>query len=146
MRYCTQSDIEHAIPPQTLIHLSQDDPYATSPDWGRIDLGVTAQEDLIDGYLRGHYPLPISPVPTILRDIATQMVRYWLYSRRPEGNELPDVVKDGYRMAIRQLESMRAGRVILGEMATQAAVTEHAETQVSARPPRFGNDFWGNYG
>lgn len=146
MRYCTQGDIEQAIPAHTLIQLSQDDPYATAPDWGRIDAGVTSQEELIDGYLRGHYPLPISPVPSILRDIATQMVRYWLYSRRPEGNELPDVVKDAYRMAIRQLESIRAGRVILGEITTQATVTEHAETQVLARSPRFGDAFWGGYG
>ena len=63
MRYCTRADIGSAIPEMTLIQLSNDDPSAMQPNESVIEDGVRQAEELVDGYLRGRYTLPLDPVP-----------------------------------------------------------------------------------
>ena len=68
MHYCTRADIGKAIPELTLIQLSNDDPTAELPNESVIEDGVRQAEELVDGYLRGRYDLPLDPVPSVLRD------------------------------------------------------------------------------
>ena len=68
MHYCTRADIGKAIPELTLTQLSNDDPTAELPDESVIEDGVRQAEELVDGYLRGRYDLPLDPVPSVLRD------------------------------------------------------------------------------
>ena len=91
MRYCTRADIGSAIPEITLIQLSNDDPAAEQPNENVIGNGVRQAEELVEGYLRGRYNLPLDPMPTVLRDAVVYLARHWLYQRRPDG-VLPDAV------------------------------------------------------
>ena len=143
MRYCTLADIAKAIPPVTLLQLSNDDPAAEQPNESVIEDGVRQAEELVDGYLRGRYVLPLDPVPTVLRDAVVYLTRYWLYQRRPEGG-LPDVVKDGRKDTLRLLETIRDGVVTLGMPSGQAA-PEPGEIKVRARRQQFGDDTWRRY-
>jgi phage gp36-like protein len=143
MRYCTRADIGNAIPEMTLIQLSNDDPAAMSPNENVIEDGVRQAEELVDGYLRGRYNLPLDPVPTVLRDAVVYLARHWLYQRRPEG-ALPDAVKDSRKDTIKLLESIRDGVVTLG-MPTGHAAPEPGEIRVRARKPRFDADTWERY-
>lgn len=143
MRYCTRTDIGNAIPEMTLIQLSNDDPAAELPNESVIEDGVRQAEELVDGYLRGRYNLPLDPVPTVLRDAVVYLARHWLYQRRPEG-ALPDAVKDSRKDTIKLLESIRDGVVTLGMPSGQAA-PEPGETRVRARRQQFDSDLWGRY-
>jgi phage gp36-like protein len=143
MRYCTRADIGNAIPEITLIQLSNDDPAAEQPNENVIGDGVRQAEELVDGYLRGRYNLPLDPVPTVLRDAVIYLARHWLYQRRPEG-ALPEAVKDSRKDTVKLLESIRDGVVTLGMPSGQAA-PEPGEIRVRARPQQFGSELWEKY-
>ncbi|MBV4551716.1 DUF1320 domain-containing protein [Pseudomonas sp. SWRI102] len=143
MRYCTRADLSTAIPMMTLTQLSNDDPAATAPNESVIDDGVRQAEELVDGYLRGRYQLPLHPVPTILRDAVVYLARHWLYQRRPEG-ALPDAVKDSRNDTLKLLENIRDGVITLGTPTGQA-VPEPGEIRVRARPQQFGAQQWDRY-
>lgn len=143
MRYCTRADIGNAIPEITLIQLSNDDPAAEQPNENVIGDGVRQAEELVDGYLRGRYNLPLDPVPTVLRDAVVYLARHWLYQRRPEG-AMPDPVKDSRKDTIKLLESIRDGVVTLG-MPTGQAAQEPGEIKVRARRSQFTADQWERY-
>lgn len=143
MRYCTRADIGNAIPEMTLIQLSNDDPAAALPNESVIEDGVRQAEELVDGYLRGRYNLPLDPVPTVLRDAVVYLARHWLYQRRPEG-ALPDAVKDSRKDTIKLLESIRDSVVTLG-MPTGHAAPEPGEVRVRVRKQQFGADTWERY-
>lgn len=143
MRYCTRADIGKAIPELTLIQLSNDDPAALQPDDAVIEDGVRQAEELIDGYLRGRYNLPLDSVPTVLRDAAVYLTRHWLYQRRPE-SPVPDAVKDSRRDTVKLLESIRDGMVTLG-MPSGQATPEPGEIRVRSRRQQFDERRWEGY-
>ncbi|AVH35415.1 DUF1320 domain-containing protein [Pseudomonas monteilii] len=143
MRYCNRMDIGNAIPELTLVQLSNDDPAAEQPNESVIEEAVRQAEELVDGYMRGRYVLPLDPVPTVLRDAVVYLARHWLYQRRPEGT-LPDAVKDSRKDTIKLLESIRDGVVTLGMPSGQIA-PEPGEIRVRARRQQFGDETWGGY-
>lgn len=143
MRYCTRVDLGNAIPLITLTQLSNDDPAATQPDENVLDNSVRQAEELVDGYLRGRYPLPLDPVPTVLRDAVVYLARHWLYQRRPEG-ALPDAVISGRKDTLKLLENIRDGVITLG-LPTGQALPEPGEIRVRARPQQFSAHAWQAY-
>mgnify|MGYP000175574731 CR=1 FL=1 len=102
-----------------------------------VDSCIRYADELIDAHLRGRYTLPLAEIPTVLRDIAITLVRYRLYTRRPEG-AVPDTVKDDHKEARRQLEGLRDNKLTLGLQSTQKDVPESGEIRARARRPTFG--------
>jgi phage gp36-like protein len=143
MRYCTRADLGNAIPLITLTQLSNDDPAARQPDENVIANSVRQAEELVDGYLRGRYQLPLDPVPTVLRDAVLYLARHWLYQRRPEG-ALPDAVISARKDTLKLLESIRDGVITLG-LPTGHAMPEPGEIRVRARPQQFTAQVWEGY-
>ncbi|KAF1054754.1 MAG: hypothetical protein GAK43_00703 [Stenotrophomonas maltophilia] len=143
MHYCTRADIGRAIPELTLTQLSNDDPTAELPDESVIEDGVRQAEELVDGYLRGRYDLPLDPVPSVLRDAVVYLTRHWLYQRRPEG-AIPEAVKDSRKDTLKLLESIRDGVVTLG-MPTGEAAPEPGKIRARARRQQFGDDLLERY-
>ncbi|RRW38514.1 gp436 family protein [Ectopseudomonas oleovorans] len=143
MHYCTRADIGKAIPELTLTQLSNDDPIAELPDESVIEDGVRQAEELVDGYLRGRYDLPLDPVPSVLRDAVVYLTRHWLYQRRPEG-AIPEAVKDSRKDTLKLLESIRDGVVTLG-MPTGEAAPEPGKIRARARRQQFGDDLLERY-
>jgi phage gp36-like protein len=143
MRYCTRADLGNAIPLITLTQLSNDDPAARQPDENVIANSVRQAEELIDGYLRGRYQLPLDPVPTVLRDAVLYLARHWLYQRRPEG-ALPDAVISARKDTLKLLESIRDGVITLG-LPSGHAMPEPGEIRVRARPQQFTAQVWQGY-
>ncbi|TXI34362.1 MAG: DUF1320 domain-containing protein [Aquipseudomonas alcaligenes] len=143
MHYCTRADIGKAIPELTLTQLSNDDPTAELPDESVVEDGVRQAEELVDGYLRGRYDLPLDPVPSVLRDAVVYLTRHWLYQRRPEG-AIPEAVKDSRKDTLKLLESIRDGVVTLG-MPTGEAAPEPGKIRARARRQQFGDDLLERY-
>ncbi|NLR73578.1 gp436 family protein [Leeia aquatica] len=136
MRYCVLADLQLAIPPQTLIWLSNDDESATVIHTAVVEEAVRQAEELVDAYLRGRYNLPLVPVPSVIKDITVHLARHWLYARRPEGNELPDAVIRTWKSGMQMLEAMRDGKLTIGVPSGEAA-PESGEMKVRSRPRRF---------
>ncbi|CAI8824487.1 DUF1320 domain-containing protein [Pseudomonas sp. IT-232MI5] len=143
MRYCTRADLGNAMPLITLTQLSNDDPAARQPDENVIANSVRQAEELVDGYLRGRYQLPLDPVPTVLRDAVLYLARHWLYQRRPEG-ALPDAVISARKDTLKLLESIRDGVITLG-LPSGHAMPEPGEIRVRARPQQFTAQVWEGY-
>ena len=137
MRYCSLPDLQLAIPPQTLIWLSNDDESATAMNAAVVEEAVRQAEELVDAHLRGRYNLPLDPVPSVVKDMTVNLARHWLYARRPEGSDLPDAVTRTYKAALKMLEQIRDGLLTIGDPEHGPAAPEPGEMKVRARPNRF---------
>jgi phage gp36-like protein len=113
MRYVSLQQLTQAIPTATLIMLSNDDSYADVINDSVVEQVVTMAEDKVDAYLQSRYTLPLVYVHSLVSEIVVRLARYNLYSRRPEG-ALPDAVKEAYKDAMRELEAIRDGKILLG--------------------------------
>lgn len=112
--YITAQELESAFSQRALIELSNDSSRPTEINAEVIQLAITHATETIDGYLRSRYVLPLATVPTIVRNIALQLARYWLYARRPEGKGLPETVKETHKQALKDLEAIASGKFHLG--------------------------------
>lgn len=118
--YCTQTDIEQRrISTATLIQLTDD------ADTGAVDAAVVAgaiteAAGMVDGFLRGRYPLPLNPVPEIITTIALDVSVYYLYARKPEFDP-PEAVSDRYKSALVLLQRIQDGKMPLYETSTPPA-------------------------
>ena len=138
------ADLQLAIPPQTLIWLSNDDASATAMNQAVVEEAVRQAEELVDAHLRGRYILPLDPVPSVVKDMTVNLARHWLYARRPEGSDLPDAVTRTHKSALQMLESIRDGKLTIG-VPTGEAAPEPGEMKVRSRPRRFGSDLLDRY-
>lgn len=132
--YLAREELLAFMPKQTAIELTSDDPYnmPDAPDTAKLDEALRSAQELIDGYLRGRYTLPLAETPTIVRDLARVIARYRLYERRPEG-DLPEPVTDTYKNAVKTLEQIRNGRITLGIRQTASPLPEPGEHRMYAR-------------
>lgn len=143
MRYATVADIQRAIPDQTLIWLSCDDPSATVMDVAVVEAAIKEAEELVDSHIRERYPVPFDATPTLVKSWTVAIARHSLYCRRPDGQELPDGVVRGYSDALRMLDLVRARKLSLGIQAgEQAGQPQPANAEPRFRIPKrkFGDD------
>jgi len=133
MAYLTREELLAFIPRRAAVELTCDDPYnmPEEPVMEVIDAALLSAEELIDGYLRGRYALPLPVTPTIVRDLARVIARYRLYERQPEA-AIPEAVTETWKNAVRTLEQIRAGRISLGVPETARAVDEPGEHRMYA--------------
>jgi len=82
-------------------------------DQDKIDAAISHADELIDGYLRGRYDLPLSPVPGLLRNLSADIALFRLYKAKFR-LEAPEAIKDGYTNAIKLLENIQKGTINLG--------------------------------
>ncbi len=123
MHYCTLQDIERAMSRVVLIQLSNDDPVATEPDADVLERAQVQADELIDAALRVQYQLPVATVPTVVSEIAVNLVRHWLWARRPQGDDVPKVISESYKASLKLLDSIRDGKLSLGLPNGKAAPT-----------------------
>ena len=96
--------------------------------------------------LRQRYPLPLASVPRELTDWALALARHWLYSRRPEGQDLPPAVVDAYRDALKALDAVRDGKMSLAVASEDVpAASEGARLHVVAPDRLFTADWLSSY-
>lgn len=161
MSYLNIADLNTLIPRDTLIELSVDDSQKLDDAFDNKTVNeVIVQNvindacELVDGYLRGRYSLPFSQTPTLVRQCAMQIARHMMYSRRPEGYELPKTVRDGYTDSIKLLENIRDGKVSIGVPANEVnagkIINDDGEFHVRVRPARdnratFNHDLLDRY-
>lgn len=143
MAYCTLEDIGQLLSRHTLVQLTQDVSGETlmgglpnAINDKVLNDAIRYADELIDAHLRGRYVLPLETVPTVLRDMAVNLVTHRLYLRRPEG-QLPEAIKEVYRGSLKMLEALRDGKLTLGIAGQGQAIPEPGAFHVHARPARF---------
>lgn len=112
MSYCTVDDIKKLLPEENMIHLT-DDLGEGAIDTAVVTDAIAYADQLIDGYLRGRYTLPLSTVPTFLKKLSIDLVIFFLYSRRPEIQN--ENVEKKYTNTLKILEQIQAGKITLGD-------------------------------
>ena len=111
MAYCDRNDIKRVIPEADLIELTSD---GQEVDWGVVDNAILRASAIVDSYLGVRYSVPISPVPKILEDKATDIAVYLIYEKRAVGmTEVPEDVRRRYEDAIQWLKEVRDGKAVL---------------------------------
>ncbi|EDS7590205.1 DUF1320 domain-containing protein, partial [Salmonella enterica subsp. diarizonae] len=129
--YCSQADVEKVISRRTLIQLTSDSsadvpvadddgrvfsrPQASVINSDVIDDAIRSACELIDAYLRGRYDVVAvkASSPTVLRDLAVNIVRQKLYERRPE-MDVPKAVETSYNATRQMLTDIKNGGLTLG--------------------------------
>jgi len=112
MFYCTAEDIEIQIGKEPLIQLTNDNCEQNTIGAAVCEEAILYSLTLIDGYLRGRYNLPLNTHFPLLRVVAMDLSIYRLYSRRIM-TEIPEVVCDAYKNAIKTLENLQKGIITL---------------------------------
>jgi len=142
MIYCTLADIE--TPQQDLIELTDDNDLGII-DQTVIDKAIAAAGELIDGYLRGRYTLPLNPVPGLLPPLAAVIALRRLYGRRPR-LAVPESLADEYKNCLKTLDLISSGRISLGsEAVTGAIAPESGGVQTSSPDRVFTRDTLRDY-
>ncbi|VEI47041.1 Mu-like prophage protein gp36 [Actinobacillus equuli] len=112
--YISATDLTEIMSERSLIELSNDDSRPTAVNQDVVNKACQHACETVDGYLRSRYVLPLSAVPTIVRNICLYLARHWLYSRRPENKGFPDNVKETYKQALEDLKQIASGKFHLG--------------------------------
>jgi phage gp36-like protein len=110
--YCTAEDLEIQLGKEPLIQLTNDNCEQNSIDAVVCEEAILYSSTLIDGYLRGRYNLPLNTQFPLLRVVAMDLSTYRLYSRRIM-TDIPEVVCDAYKNAIKTLENLQKGIITL---------------------------------
>lgn len=112
MAYSTIDDLKKLLPKEAIIQLT-DDEDTGDMNTTRINEAIAQADAEIDAYCGRLYTIPFSPVPDLVRKFSVDMAIYHLFSRRIE--EMPEIRKERYQNAIRQLENISKGTMSLGE-------------------------------
>ena len=140
--YCTVDDVLKLVPQHTLRGLTQDDPTNGNVDESIVSAAIKYASDKIDAAIRGRYPLPLPQKVDLLKELALDLVRHRLYSRRPDGGDLPDAVKEGKKSAETDLIKIQNGQLSLGIENSKKAVNEVGPWRVKAPKRRFEGGFY----
>lgn len=98
------------------------DPDGTGVDEAIAHAEIQTASAVIDSYLSGRYPLPLSVVPAILSGVCADLTRYALYR-----NTVPELVKERYQSAIKWLRDVADGKANLGlSLALETPATDAA--------------------
>ena len=105
MSYCSYDDLVLAFGENEVVNMLDRDRDGSEDD-GVADDGIAFASDLIDGYLRERYSLPISSVPRNLIGVACDIARYRYYQDQPT-----DLVVMRYQAALDWLRDVSKGIV-----------------------------------
>lgn len=146
MSYCTVDDIEANIPSVTLAQITSDT--GSSVDETVIETAIDYVDNIIDGYLRGRYTLPLNSTPDELKYIAVDYVTYRLYSRRLM-TEIPESISNRFKEVTSLLKSIQKGTFSLGIEDTNAVANPKLKTNKSLNTSSvnkyYNEDKWDEY-
>jgi len=116
--YSDKVSIKNYIPAIVVQQLT-DDADTDSIDDEKLNFALRQATDVIDGYLRGRYPVPLTgAIPTLIADLCTKLAVYFLIQRSLIIT-MPDPVKDQYDNSIAILKEMQKGKINAFEKADE---------------------------
>ena len=141
MAYADLSGLTARIGVETLIELSD---RATPPtgvvDETVIDAALADTDALIDGYLMPRYALPLTAIPALIITLAEAITIYKLYTF-----VAPERIEADYRDAIKALEKISKGEVMISAAGVEPASSGGSGVQVCDREPEMTRTNMGGY-
>lgn len=133
MSYAAQQDMVERFGADELIQLTD----RATPPSGAIDATVVSRaltdaDAEINGYLAGRYTLPLLTVPTVLKRLACDMARYYLYD-----DHATEQVTQRYKDAVKFLMGVTRGDVKLD---LDGANPVAGSVQLNASPRVFSRE------
>lgn len=136
--YTTLIKITGQLSDATVIQLTDDEQLEVI-NAERVDEAIANADAVIDGYCSGRYVVPFDPAPPIIAKCSLDMAIYNLYARRVE--TMPEVRDKNYNNAIKLLEAIASGKVMLNGTSTPPPAAATVNTGMTVTPPRrFSRD------
>lgn len=147
MGYCSIADIVAAVSNDDLVQLTNDnggDTIATA----KITSAIDYVDNMIDGYLRGRYNLPLTSTPDELKFLAIDFVIHRLYSLRTF-TPVPQNIEERYTEVKKRLYEIQSGKFSLGiedtnELSNILLLTNKT-SEKSTTNKYFDGDKWEEY-
>lgn len=98
------------------------------PDADVVDAALIHADNIVNGYVRARYALPLVAVPDLVRTWAVSIARHFLHRQGP-----PDYVVADYKDAITALKDVAGGKIVLPD-AGGATPTEVSGTVMGSHP------------
>lgn len=148
MSYVSREDIRTRLSDEVLAELTDEN--AVAPNWDVVDRAIAFANAEVDSYLGVRFTVPLSTVPLILRERATDIAVYHLYKKRvgEAAVEVPEEVRRAYEEAIAWLEKVRDGKATIAGLDTQGQQVTDSESdrvQGYSRTKVFGDTFEQEY-
>lgn len=105
---------------------------ACSKAMATIQQAIEDAESAVDGYLSGRYGTPMASAPAVIKRLASDIARYFLYD-----DQATESVQKRYDAAIAFLRDVAAGKVSLGAE-VPAPAQAAGGVQVVSAPSIFG--------
>jgi phage gp36-like protein len=112
MAWLTQAHIEDRVQETVLLALA-DDNGDHIVDANVIQSVAADAEGVVESHIGGRYVVPLGVAEEALVDIAAAIAIHRLYLRQSE--ESPDHVKEAHTLAMRRLDRIRRGEILLLE-------------------------------
>lgn len=136
--YTALEKITGQLSETTVIQLT-DDEQLDVVNSDRVDEAISSADAIIDGYCSGRYVVPFAPAPAIIAKCSLDMAIYNLYARRVE--TMPEVRDKNYANAIKLLQSIAKGEVLLNGSTTPPPAPDKARSgMTTAQPRQFTRD------
>jgi len=139
MTYAVQQDLIDRFGQTELLDLT-DRNNTGSIDATVVSRALTDADGEINGYLTGRYTLPLSTVPGVIKRLACDMARYYLFDIKAT-----DQVLQRYKDAIKFLQSIAAGTASLGVDAGSLAAVATGGVEIKANDRVFNQETLGDY-
>ena len=138
MTYVTKQDLIDRFGQAELIQLTdRTNRPATTVNDTTVTGHITDAESIIDGYLAKVYALPLATVPPALTKVAADLARYFLHGKAAEKDS---PVTQAYRDAIRWLENVSKGLIVIEDAGAIPSQAGSGRIQVSAPDRVFTRD------
>ena len=112
MSYCNIEDVKNIVPEPELINLTNDEITQDSKiNTDVLNLVIQHADDLINGFLRTRYKLPLSFTPPIVQTLSADISAYRVYIRRP--SDVPEHIVKNYEKALSLLDKIQSGKILL---------------------------------
>ena len=136
--YCDVQDIRDDLTEKVVAQLSNDEnPNEVNEEI--VSKYISESTQLIDGFLRSRYSLPLEKEHSIIKKVCIDVVKYELYKRR---GKVFDNIQNLYKDGISTLEKIQKGMIILDE---GTAETRPGFFVVSDRKPVIDKEILENY-
>jgi len=136
--YCSIQNIKEDMTEKVVAQLSNDEnPNLVNEEI--VSKYISESSQLIEGFLRSRYELPLSNEHAILKKVCIDIVKYELYKRR---GKVFDNIQNLYKDGIATLEKIQKGMITLNE---GTAETRPGFFLVSERKPVFDKTKLENY-
>lgn len=140
MTYATRADMEARYREIDLVQLTDvDEPYTGGIVDAVLDQALADAAQLMDGYLRVRYRLPIAPVPDLLARLACVIAYHNLHR-----NGAPEEIQEAYKDALRTLGLIRDRKMDVGIDDDEPAPAA-GEVHVAGPARTFSRDTLGDY-